>query len=306
MRHWKRSGSKPYGPCDALRGQGYQFIREGSTAAVKPCLWCKRALTGGDQCYKHQFYDVVSHRCVQMTPTLRCNQRCLFCWRSFEHEMPETAECSPEEIAGSLRKLQKKALSGYKVSPSVTAERFAEALDPRHVAISLSGEPTLYSRLPELIRLLSREGYSTFLVSNGTRPGVLARCEPFQLYVSLDAPDRETYLRVCRPVSDTWDAVGESLGLLGKRRSAIRVTLVRGLNDHDPPGYGRLIQDSGARFVEVKGYMYLGYSRKRLTRDHMPEHDRVRAFAEAIGSCTDYRIRDENPLSRVVCLERLS
>jgi tRNA wybutosine-synthesizing protein 1 len=38
----------------------------------------------------------------------------------------------------------------------------------------------------------------------------------------------------------------------------------------------------------------------------MPEHDQVRAFAEAIGSCTDYQIRDENPLSRVVCLERLS
>jgi tRNA wybutosine-synthesizing protein 1 len=230
----------------------------------------------------------------------------MFCWRSFEHEVPEISECPPEEIVQGINALQKKALSGYKVSPSVTAERFSEALNPRHVAISLSGEPTLYSSLPTLIRLLSVEGYMTFLVSNGTRPDILTECEPFQLYVSLDAPDRETYMRVCRPTSDTWDEVCESLGLLSKRRSAIRVTLVRGVNDRDTEGYGRLIQDSGARFVEVKGYMYLGYSRKRLTRDHMPGHDRVQAFAEAIESCTDYTIRDESPLSRVVCLERRS
>jgi tRNA wybutosine-synthesizing protein 1 len=304
MKPWKRSASMPSGPCKALQKQGYQFVKAGATAAVKPCLWCKRALTGGEMCYKHQFYGVISHRCVQMTPTLRCNQRCLFCWRSFEHEMSEETPCSPEEIVGGIRALQKKALSGYKVSPYVTEERFSEALDPCHVAISLSGEPTLYENLPGLIDLLTKEGYTTFLVSNGTRPSVLRQCAPFQLYVSLAAPDRMTYNQICRPATDSWDAVRESLGLLGSRRSAIRITLVRGLNDHDPGGYGRLVQDSGASFVEVKGYMFLGYSRKRLTRDHMPGHDHVRSFAEEIASCTDYRIRDENPLSRVICLER--
>ncbi|MBP7121277.1 MAG: 4-demethylwyosine synthase TYW1 [Methanolinea sp.] len=292
-------------PCDALRRQGYQFFSTESSAALKPCLWCKRALRGGDMCYKHQFYGIESHRCVQMTPTLRCNQRCLFCWRSFEHEYPGEREISPDEILASVRQLQKKALSGYKPSPYVTQERFAAALDPKHVAISLSGEPTLYSRLPELIDLFSHEGFSTFLVSNGTRPDVLEQCRPFQTYISLTAPDRETYLRVCRPLEDTWDAIQESLSLLGTRRSAVRITLVKGYNDHEPGAYGRMILESGATFAEVKGYMFLGYSRKRLERGNMPSFAHVKEFAEKIAAEAGYRIRDENPLSRVVLLERV-
>ncbi|HMZ31893.1 MAG TPA: 4-demethylwyosine synthase TYW1, partial [Methanoregulaceae archaeon] len=39
-------------PCKALRSQGYQFFSPESSAAVKPCLWCKKALKGGEQCYK--------------------------------------------------------------------------------------------------------------------------------------------------------------------------------------------------------------------------------------------------------------
>ena len=290
--------------CKALKKQGYQFITPNSSAAVKPCMWNKRALKGGEMCYKAQFYGIESHRCVQMTPTLRCNQQCLFCWRSFEHEVTEEVECPPSVIIENLRRIQKRALSGYKVSPSVTQERFAEALDPTMVAISLSGEPTCYSHLPELIDGLNTEGYTTFLVSNGTRPEVLARCRPYQIYVSLDAPDRETYLHLCRPREDYWDRIHESLAGLAGRRSAIRTTVVRGYNDFSPEGYAAIYQDSGALFVEVKGYMYLGYSRNRLQRDQMPEHSEVRAFAEKITEHCDYIIRDESPVSRVVCLER--
>lgn len=290
--------------CNLLRRQGYQFITPASSAAVKPCMWCKRALKGGEMCYKAQFYGIESHRCVQMTPTLRCNQRCLFCWRSFEHEVVEEEECPPEVIIANLRRAQKRALAGYKVSPHVTPERFAEALNPTMVAISLSGEPTCYSRLPELVDGLNREGYTTFLVSNGTRPEVLVRCQPYQTYVSLDAPDRETYLRLCRPEEDYWDLVLESLAGLAGRRSAIRTTLVRGYNDFSPERYAAIYQDSGARFVEVKGYMYLGYSRNRLLREQMPEHAEIREFSEMVSQHSDYFIKDESPLSRVVCLER--
>jgi len=291
-------------PCEALRRQGYQFFGEGSSAALKPCLWCKKALRGGEKCYKHQFYGIESHRCVQMTPTLRCNQRCLFCWRSFEHAYPGERDCTPAEICERLLPLQKRALSGYKPSPYVTPERFAEALQPRHVAISLSGEPTLYPFLPELIDALGGKGFSTFLVSNGTNPDVLSQCRPFQTYVSLTAPDRETYLALCRPEEDYWDRIQESLDLLGKRRSAVRITLVEGYNDSDPASYARMVQDSGAAFVEVKGYMFLGYSRKRLQRENMPSFAHVKKFAEEIARISSYRFRDENQASRVVCLER--
>ena len=295
----------PLTPCKALRGQGYQFFSPDSSAAVKPCLWCKKALKGGEQCYKHQFYGIASHRCIQMTPTLRCNHRCLFCWRSFEHEYPGERECTPEEILGGIHDLQKRALSGYKVSPYVTRERFAEALSPAHVAISLSGEPTLYSHLPELIDLLKAGGFTTFLVSNGTNPDVLSNCAPFQTYVSLPAPDEETYLGICRPADNYWDRICESLSLLGTRRSAVRVTLVRGLNDYSPDQYAALFQDSGASYIEIKGYMYLGYSRKRLSREHMPEHAHVKEFAGRVTKYCDYRITKENSLSRVVLLERV-
>ena len=295
----------PSAPCEQLRRQGYQFVTPGSSAAVKPCLWCKRALCGGGMCYKHQFYGIDSHRCVQMTPTLRCTQRCLFCWRSFEHEPAADDDCPPGLIVDRLIDLQKRGLSGYKVSPKVTPDRFRDALSPKHVAISLAGEPTCYPHLAELVDLLHGRGYTTFLVSNGTRPWVLEQVHPFQTYVSLSAPDRETYNKLCRPVTDSWERVVESLGILGERRSAIRITLVRGENDTRPDLYGRLIQESGARFVEVKGYMFLGYSRKRLKKENMPGHGEIQAFAESLSGCSDYEIRDESPASRVVLLERM-
>jgi len=299
----------PSGPCDALNRQGYLFFSPKSSAALKPCLWCKRTLAGGEMCYKHQFYGIDSHRCVQLTPTLKCNQRCLFCWRSFEHEAVEAEECPPETILAGVHKLQKKALAGYNaiLDNTVTEEKWKEALTPKHVAISLSGEPTLYSKLPELVDLFNTNGYTTFVVSNGTNPDVLARCRPFQQYVSLDAPDLATYAKICRPLGDPeafWGRIHESLSGLKAKRSAVRITLVAGHNDFDPAGYARILQDSGAMFVEVKGYMYLGYSRNRLQRTNMPEHTQVRAFAEKIAASCDYKIRDENPLSRVICMER--
>jgi tRNA wybutosine-synthesizing protein 1 len=259
-------------------------------------------------CYKHQFYGISSHRCVQMTPTLRCNQRCLFCWRSFEHEPQEEEECPPETILAGIHKYQKKALAGYNavLDNTVTKEQWLEALDPKHVAISLSGEPTLYSRLPELIDLFNSKGYTTFLVSNGTNPEMLEKCHPFQTYVSLDAPDRETYMAVCRPLGDYWDRVLNSLRILRSRRSAVRVTLVKGINDFTPEKYAAILQDADASFVEIKGYMYLGYSRNRLARVNMPEHAEVRTFAEQVSAACDYRIKDENKLSRVVVLERMT
>ena len=111
-------------------------------------------------------------------------------------------------------------------------------------------------------------------------------------------------MAVCRPLGDFWDNVQESLRFLRSCRSADRITLVRGLNDVAPERYAAILQDSGARFVEIKGYMYLGYSRNRLARENMPEHAGVRSFAEKIAAACDYRLMDENRVSRVVVLER--
>ncbi|MDD4300752.1 MAG: radical SAM protein, partial [Methanomicrobium sp.] len=226
--------------CKSLEKQGYQFFSKKSSAALKPCMWNKRALLGGEMCYKHQFYGISSHRCVQMTPTLKCNQRCLFCWRSMEYDVEEAEECPPEIILKRMHALQKKSLAGYNwilESSTATEELWKEALNPDMIAISLSGEPTLYSKLPELIEMLKEKGHTTFLVSNGTQPDMIARCHPYQTYVSLDAPDRDTYLRICRPEKDFWDEIQKSLLLLKYRRSAIRTTVVKGYNDFGAEKY---------------------------------------------------------------------
>jgi len=292
--------------CKALRKQGYQFFSPTSSAALKPCMWNKRALRGGDMCYKAQFYGISSHRCVQMTPTLKCNQRCLFCWRSMEYEVVEEEECPPDVIVENLCKLQKKALAGYNPAAHKDTDEtlWEEALAPDMAAISLSGEPTCYSRLPELVDILNERDFTTFVVTNGTRPWVLEKVHPYQTYISLDAPDRETYLKVCRPMEDYWEDIHASLSLLGSRRSAIRITVVKGLNDFAPEKYAAMIQDAGPDYVEVKGYMYLGYSRNRLERHNMPDHSEVRAFAGEIAKYCDYDMYDESPISRVVCLTR--
>ena len=212
----------PSAPCDARRKQGYLFFSPASSAALKPCLWCKRALTGGEMCYKHQFYGIDSHRCVQMTPTLRCNQRCLFCWRSFEHEVADEVECLPETILAGIKKLQKKALAGYNavLDNTVTEERWQEALAPRHVAISLSGEPTLYSRLPGTCRSLQRKRVHHICRQQRYKSRRARPVRPFQQYVSLDAPNTEIYEKTCRPMGDAeefWSRIRESLAQPGRR-----------------------------------------------------------------------------------------
>ena len=306
QRHGEEESDSPH---LALRKMGYQFFSPQSSAALKPCMWCKRAIMGDEMCYKHQFYGIESHRCVQLTPTLSCNHRCLFCWRSFEHTYSHERDLEPQEIIDRIPFLQKKALAGYKVSHRTDPTRYQESLTPNQVAISLAGEPTLYTRLPELIDLLHKKECTTFLVSNGTNPDMLRKCRPYQLYISLVAPDPKTYHAVAHPLQDSYEDVLCSLSELGNRkdqRTAIRVTLVSGLNDHNPEKYARIIQDSGADFVEIKGYMHVGYSQYRLTQDHMPSQDAIVEFSDIIMKNSDYSVFGVNEASRVVCLKRES
>ena len=310
-----RTTSPPKTPKDSLHRQGYNFIspETGASAAVKPCMWCKRALRGGDQCYKHQFYGIESWRCVQMTPTLRCNQRCLFCWRSMEHEITQETELAPEEIIAAIPRVQRKGLSGDK--PWSDPDRWETATaHPNQYAISLSGEASLYSRLAELIDLLRGAGNSVFVVSNGTIPAVIQKIRPTQLYLSLDAADLSGYTKLCRPAGDPavmWNSIWTSLSLLRHKeeegvRTAGRTTLVKGYNDGDAAGLAALIREASPRFVEIKGYMYLGYSRMRLPETAVPDMEEIRSFARTVAEHANYQILDENVPSRVVCLVRES
>jgi len=285
----------------ALSKQGYHLVGGG---AVKPCLWLNRSLRGGDQCYKHHFYGISSHRCVQMTPTLKCNHLCLHCWRPIDGPLPTYAPIEPKDLLDGILKEQNRILSGYKGAKTTDQARLAEARRPAHVAISLMGEPTLYPYLQELINEIKKKGMTSFLVTNGTKPEVLENLEPTQLYLSLNAPDEELYRKVSNPTGDLWGKILQSLSMIGdyRCRTVIRMTLARGMNMHDPERYAKLLELGKPDFVEVKAYMHLGKSRLRLSRDAMPEHSEIHSFAERLASAIGYELVGEVPLSRVVLL----
>ncbi len=134
----------------ALRKQKYHLV--GSHSAVKRCKWFYESLTSGRSCYKHKFYGINSHQCIQMSPSLfYCTQQCLFCWRAQngdlqiswdEMRLPEWEK--PTEIVKGIIRAQERILTGYKDNPKTDPEKLRQAYNPKHVAISLTGEPTLY------------------------------------------------------------------------------------------------------------------------------------------------------------------
>lgn len=217
---------------------------------------------------------------------------------------------SPEEIVEGSIKAQLAILSGYKGNPKADPQKFKEALRPRHAAISLTGEPTLYEPIGELIQAFHKRGFTTFLVSNGTTPSTLAKLshEPSQLYVSLCAPNKEIHRKVCRPIiADAWEKLNETLELLQsfKCPTVIRITLVRSLNMGNIEEYARLIGKANPTYVEPKAYMHVGFSRLRLGYESMPSHSEIREFASKLAEATGYKVIDESEDSRVVLLSKL-
>ena len=65
----------------------------GSHSGVKLCRWTKSMLRGRGGCYKHSFYGIESHRCMETTPSLACANKCVFCWR--HHTNPGQSACLP-------------------------------------------------------------------------------------------------------------------------------------------------------------------------------------------------------------------
>ncbi|MCU4718976.1 4-demethylwyosine synthase TYW1 [Halapricum hydrolyticum] len=278
--------------------------------AVQTCGWTDNALVSNDRCYKYAFYGIESHRCMQMTPVVKCNERCVFCWRDHAghaYELGDVEWDDPAAVADATIELQRKLLSGYGGHDDVPREVFEQAMEPRHVAISLDGEPTLYPHLPELIEEFHDRDITTFLVSNGTKPEMLERCDPTQLYVSVDAPDRKTFEETVKPAEDDlWERLIETLDVLAGKddtRTVIRTTLVGGENDSRPAWYAAMVDRADADFLELKAYMHVGHSRSRLDRSSMLDHDDVVAFAREVrGFLPEHDHLVDVPDSRVAML----
>lgn len=264
-------------------------------------------------CYKQKFYEdihgIKSHRCLQMTPSLPfCDNKCVFCWRNNELNSStwEGPVDEPSEIIDEAIQKQRSLLSGFKGNPEADKEKWKEAQDPNLAAISLDGEPTIYPKIGELIGEFHRRDIVPFLVTNGQHPGVLEESkEPSQLYISLAAPDRETYMKTCRPlVSKAWKKLNRTLELLPSFDcvKVLRLTLVKNWNLKNPSKYAELIKKAEPDFVEPKGYMYVGHSRKRLDMENMPSHEEIKSFANELAKETGYELTDESEPSRVVLL----
>ncbi|WP_267641059.1 4-demethylwyosine synthase TYW1 [Haloarchaeobius amylolyticus] len=280
--------------------------------AAQTCGWTKNALTGDGKCYKYAFYGIESHRCMQMTPVVKCNERCVFCWRDHAghaYELGDVEWDDPAAVADATLELQRELLAGYGGNDEVPREVFEQAMDPRHVAISLDGEPTLYPYLPELIDEFHARDITTFLVSNGTNPELLSRCDPTQLYVSVDAAERHTFDNVVKAVDDdAWENLVDTMDVLAAKedtRTVLRTTLVQGENMKDPDWYAAFYERADPDFVELKAYMHVGHSRGRLDRSAMPDHEAVVEFGEAVAEhMPEHDHLKDVPQSRVVLLSK--
>lgn len=291
-----------------LENQHYEFA--GSQTAIKICEWTKKSLRDEDYCYKQKFYGIKSHLCCQMSPAVNfCSHSCIFCWRPIEHNLGVklNSDDNPQDMIEKCIGAQRKKLSGFFGNKKVNKAKLKEAQNPKHFAISLSGEPTFYKKLPELVTELKNRKISSFLVTNGTNPAMLRKLiknPPTQLYITLPAPDKETYLNICKPANkNCWNRLMESLGILKKfRRGTIRLTLAKGLNMINPEKYAELITKASPRFLELKSYMFVGYSRLRLSIENMPRHHEIVEFAKDIENHSSYKIVDEKKESRVVLM----
>lgn len=295
-----------------LQHQHYKIV--GSHSAVKLCHWTKKSILDEGICYKQKFYGIQCHRCLQMTPAVAwCTQKCIFCWRNIDEtidtKMTSGEIDEPGEIIDKSIKAQRVLLSGYGGIPDrINKKKYAEAQEPNQVAISLSGEPTIYPKISELITEFKKRDFTTFLVTNGTLPKRVAEMElPYQFYLSVDAPTKEIYKKIDNPIiSNGWEKINETIDLMPSldTRKAVRLTMIKGMNMINPEGYAELIKRAEPDYVEVKAYMFVGSSRMRLTLDSMPSFDEVMNFAKKVNEKLNYNLKDWKRDSRVVLLSR--
>jgi len=291
----------------------------GKHSAVQICDWTKRSLRGEDECYKRWFYGVETFSCAQITPdAMWCDQNCIFCWRPMENmlkkEIKEKVD-DPKDIVENVLKQKWKLIVGFKGYKDIDKKKLDAALNefPSHWAISLSGEPTLYPKLPELIKEIKKhkDVKSVFLVTNGQNPEMIKRLEkenalPTQLYVSLNAFDLASYQKINRGIKkDAWKRLQTSLKLLKslKTRTVIRLTLIKGINTSKEQlkKLAKLIETSQPDFLEIKAYMHIGYSRKRLDLTNMPTHLETKEYAKQMQPfLLSFKYLDEQRLSRIL------
>lgn len=293
---------------EELEERQYRIV--GNHSAVRTCNWLKESLNCREVCYKQKFYGIKSHRCLQMTPALLCNQRCKHCWRdtSFFSEKWGGPVDDPVDIIDGCIEAHRDLIMGFGGNENVPDRKFEEAKNPNQAAISLTGEPMFYPKISGLLKEFHSRDFSTFLVTNGTFPERVQKLEesPTNFYVSMEAPNRKLYQKICNPANDdNWQKLQRTLDLISELNSTnvLRVTAMEGINMNLASSFRNVIESSDFDYVEVKAYMHIGYSQDRLSRESMPKFDKVREFANDICDNSSYNVTNSDEKSRVVLLE---
>ena len=290
-------------------------------STVELCHWTKKSFKNEGDCYKHKFYGISTHKCMEFSPAgMHCENRCVYCWRPMEFydslKMEPEKVAEPEEIIEKLMEERRKLIMGHYGDSRNDKKKIDESLFPSHYAISLSGEPTMYPKLPELIKYLRslKETKSIFLVTNGQEPDMIKRLAdedalPTQLYLSTNAADYESFLKINRPrYDDSWKRWNNTLEMLKEldTRTVLRITLIRDYNTFDEmiPAFASMIKNASPHFIEVKSYMHVGRSTNRLERENMLELDEVKHFASELAKQSKiFSVMDESWISRIVVLQ---
>ncbi|XP_049645465.1 S-adenosyl-L-methionine-dependent tRNA 4-demethylwyosine synthase TYW1-like [Suncus etruscus] len=294
---------------EALTRQGYQLI--GSHSGVKLCRWTKSMLRGRGGCYKHTFYGIESHRCMETTPSLACANKCVFCWR--HHTNPVGTEWrwemdQPEIILKEAIKNHQNMIKQFKGVPGVKEERFEEGMTVKHCALSLVGEPIMYPEINRFLKLLHECKISSFLVTNAQFPREIRNLKPVtQLYVSVDASTKESLKKIDRPLfKDFWQRFLDSLKALAtkQQRTVYRLTLVKAWNVDELQAYAELVSLGNPDFIEVKGVTYCGESSaSSLTMANVPWHEEVVRFVcELVDLIPDYELACEHEHSNCLLI----
>jgi len=168
----------------------------------------------------------------------------------------------------------------------------------------------MYPKLPELIDEIKNRGMSTYLVTNGSYPDMIEKLkghEPTQFYITLAAPYKELFDKTTNPlIKNAWKNFNKTLQLMKDLncRRVLRLNLTKGYNMVEPEKYGKFIKklEGHYDYVECKGYMHVGYSKQRLSKENMPSHDEIKEFAEKVANAAGLKYIDEKPESSVVLL----
>lgn len=294
---------------EALTKQGYQLI--GSHSGVKLCRWTKSMLRGRGGCYKHTFYGIESHRCMETTPSLACANKCVFCWR--HHTNPVGTEWrwkmdQPEVILKEAIENHQNMIKQFKGVPGIKEERFKEGMTVKHCALSLVGEPIMYPEINRFLKLLHECKISSFLVTNAQFPAEIRNLKPVtQLYVSVDASTKDSLKKIDRPLfKDFWQRFLDSLKALAakQQRTVYRLTLVKAWNVDELQAYAELVSLGHPDFIEVKGVTYCGESSaSSLTMANVPWHEEVVRFVrELVDLIPDYEIACEHEHSNCLLI----